>query len=106
MKNPLTILLLSLLFSSSALAADLRGSFQGLSGATVTVSCGNVTRSAKISSNGKFRISKLPANTACQFSVISGTAASIPIAFNTNKNITQYTGVLRKAGNRVIVIRK
>ena len=100
------VLLILFTFTACCHAADLRGSFSGLSGASVKVICGEVIRSTKISKNGKFRISKLPANKACSFTVTHGPSVSIATPFSTNKNVTHYKGVLRKVGNKIIVIRK
>ena len=99
-------LVLICFFLNQANAADLRGSFSGLAGASIRVACGEVVRSTKLSQNGKFRISSLPANKACFFTVHHGQSLSVPASFSTNKNITNYKGTLRKAGKKIIVIRK
>ena len=101
----LSLVFLCLLLNK-AYAADLRGSFAGLTGASIHVTCGDVVRSTKLSQNGKFRISNLPANKACFFTVRHGQSLSVPASFSTNKNITNYKGTLRKVGNKIIVIRK
>lgn len=89
-----------------AQAADLRGNLTGIAGARVSVSCGSFQRSVSISKNGGFHITDLPVNQSCHFTVNSGKAVSVRIAFNTNQNVTDYRGILRKVGNKVIVIRK
>lgn len=98
------LLLISLAFTSSIYAAELRGRFAGLSGVTVKVSCGG--KSSKVRSDGTYAIMGLPSGKDCSFVVSKGKAKSIPIPFSTSRSVTIYNGQLRKLGNRILVIRK
>lgn len=95
-----------MLFAFSATASDLRGSLKGVSGAKIKVTCGAVTRSSNIAKNGGYRVSDLPANKSCGFTVSHGSARSVKISFSTKNSVTNYNGVLRKVGKKLIVVRQ
>lgn len=106
MKTICALFVLLTLVNFSVLAADLRGTFKGLTGASVIATCGKVVRTGKISKHGKYHITDLPANKACHFIVSYGKSVSVKTSFSTKKNITDYNGIVRKIGNKIIVVRK
>lgn len=96
-----------LFFLNVAQAAELRGNLTGIQGASITVSCDSAPIiNVNISARGSFYAPDLPPNQACNFTVKSGEAASIPISFNSSRSITIFKGNLTLFGNRILVIRQ
>jgi hypothetical protein len=114
MKVPgyLSLLLLgSLLFSVTATASELRGSFRGYQGAkipnntTIHVSCGSASLSTGLNPNGSYSIRGLPASSGCSYRVnFEDGAASKSISFNSGNGVVTINGSLRKHGNTILVI--
>jgi hypothetical protein len=114
MKVPgyLSLLLLgSLLFSVTATASELRGSFRGYQGAkipnntTIHVSCGSASLSTGLNPNGSYSIRGLPASSGCSYRVnFEDGAASKSISFNSGNGVVTINGSLRKHGSTILVI--
>ena len=83
---------------SIAHAAELRGKLTGMRGAHVEVTCPGGSGSSVIASKGGYRVSGLPDNEACSFSVSAGDLTSVDIPFSTRRSVTIYNGNLRRAG--------
>lgn len=106
MKQKFFIVILLFVAVFTAHAADLRGKLTGVSGAKIAAKCGKASKSANIASSGSFNLSGLPVNQSCYFTVSSGKSVSAKIPFNTKNNVTEYRGILRVVGKKVIVVRK
>ena len=105
--KPTSLLSALLLFYLTAVnGADLRGKLVGLPEAKLNVSCGGFQRGVNISNAGGFHVTDLPSARSCYFTLSHGQAISVRIPFNTKQNVTDYQGIIRKVGNKVIVIRK
>ena len=98
--------LVSLAFSSSILAAELRGRLTGLPGAGLVVTCPDGQSSTTIASSGNYTVRGLASGKNCSFKISASGAESLDIAFNTSRSVTIYSGNLVKRGNRIVVIRQ
>lgn len=98
--------LVSLVFFSTAYAAELRGKLTGMPNAKVQVSCPGGGGSATIASSGGYAVRGLPGGQNCSFTVSGDGATSVAIAFSTSQSVTTYSGKLARRGSRIVVIRK
>lgn len=87
-------------------AADLRGKLTGIKGAKIYVACNGYKTSTSISNTGSYHVSDLPANKSCHFTVKTGDAESVRIAFSSKNSVTVYNGTLSKFKNKILVVRK
>lgn len=97
-----------LLFMNISLlhAADLRGKLTGINGAKINVNCEGYTASANISASGSYRVSNLPANKSCSFTVTVGKNSSTAIPFSSSKNVSVYNGSIKRFNNQILVVRQ
>ncbi len=100
--------IVALLFMNVSLvhAADLRGKLTGINGAKINVNCEGYTTSANISSSGSYRVSNLPANKSCSFTVTVGNDSSTAIPFSSSKNVSVYNGSIKRFNNQILVVRQ
>jgi hypothetical protein len=77
MKLKYFIAVLLLMNVSLVHAADLRGKLTGISGAKININCEGYTTSANISASGSYRVSNLPANKSCSFTVKVGNHSNL-----------------------------
>lgn len=100
------VFLIFLLVSSVAHAAELRGRFTGIPGATIRVICNTFDRSVPIRNDGSYSIFGLPTAQSCSFIVSSGDASSVPIPFSTTRSVTIFNGQLKQRNEIILVIRQ
>ena len=107
------ILFIALFSSSSAIAAELRGSFSGYqgakipAGASIHVACGNVKPSTSLKSNGSYSIRGLPSSKRCTYLIkYPDGAKSKAISFNSGSGVVTINASLRKHGNTILLISK
>lgn len=87
-------------------AADLRGKLTGINGAKIYVNCEGYTTSVNISVSGSYRVSNLPANKSCSFTVKVGNNSSIAIPFSSSKNVSVYNGSIKRFNKQILVVRQ
>jgi len=106
MKLKYFIAIMLLMNVSLVHAADLRGKLTGISGAKININCEGYTTSANISASGSYRVSNLPANKSCSFTVMVGSHSSTAIPFSSSKNVSVFNGSIKKFNNQILVVRK
>ena len=107
------ILFIALFTSSSAIGAELRGSFAGYQGtqipggAAIHVACGSVKLSASINSSGSYSIRGLPSSRGCTYQIkYADGAKSKFISFNSGSSVVTINANLRRHSNTILVISK
>jgi hypothetical protein len=106
MKLKYSIAVLLLMNVALVHAADLRGKLTGINGAKINVSCEGYKTSVNIPSSGSYRVSNLPANKSCSFTIQVGNNSSTAIPFSSSKNVSVYNGSIKKFNNQILVVRK
>ena len=101
------MLVISLLVSSVAHAAELRGRFTGIRDATIQVKCADKTFGpAPIGNDGYYAIVGLPMGKSCSFIVSSNDVKSRSIFFSTTRSMTIFNGLLIQQNGYILVIRQ
>ena len=106
MKQKFCITILLIMNVSVVHAADLRGKLTGINGARINVNCEGYKTSANISSSGSYRISNLPANKSCTFSVQVGSDSSAAIPFSSSKNVSVFNGSIKRFNDQILVVQQ
>ena len=102
----LGVLFSAVFFAGNAYAAEIRGKLKGLSPATITVSCPNFKRSAKIKKKGAYSIKGLPARKSCSFVISQEKNKSVALPFTTKNSVVVYSGKLKVRKGTIVVLRK